>query len=469
MNLEEQLNDLPDGPGTYLFRDDRGELLYVGKAASLRKRVQSYFRSSAKHSPRIRQMVRRIASLEIKRTTTEGEALILEANLIQSLRPHYNVVFRDDKSYPQLKITNEPFPRLRVTRRRRKDGARYFGPFPDSGLMHEAVDFMRKVFPLRTCKTFPKTPCLEYHLGQCLAPCVGYIDEKAYDRIVDDLVRFLDGKRDRLISDLKKRMQSASKKRRYEEAARIRDQIQALTSIVAGRKKSEHTGPVDQLQTLLKLPEKPRRIEGFDMSTILGDYSVGSMVVFVDGKPRKRDYRKFKIKTVEGIDDYAMMKEVVKRRYSGSLADKLPDPDLILIDGGKGQLAAAVETLEAAGRRFPILGLAKRFEQIFLPGARDPIVLLPSSPVLQLLQHLRDEAHRFAITYHRTLRGKTMESSLLHEIPGIGPKRARLLFRRFGSLKDIAASDEEAVAAAAGMSLQLAEMVLNHLRRRLGG
>ncbi len=466
MSLEEQLSDLPDSPGVYLYRDEQGNLLYVGKALSLRKRVKSYFRNSNQLTPRTQQMVKRISSLEIKRTTSETEALILEANLIKTLRPKYNVVFRDDKSYPMLKIMNEPFPRLRTTRRRRKDGAKYYGPFPEAGLMHAAVDFMRKVFPLRTCKTFPKTPCLEYHLGQCLAPCVGFIDKEGYNHIVKDLESFLEGKRDRLLKDLNKRMASASKKRRYEEAARLRDQIQALTSVVVAQEKSIQTGPMDQLQAVLKMADKPRRIEGFDISTILGSFSVGSMVVFKEGKPYKKDYRRFKIKTVPGIDDYAMMREVVGRRYSGTLAEKLPKPDLILIDGGKGQLAAAQEALAEIGQSYPILGLAKKFEHIFVPGAKDPIILLPSSPVLQMLQHLRDEAHRFAITYHRNLRGRTMESSLLHQIPGIGPKRAQLLLKRFGSLTQIAAADEEALADAAGMSVALAQQVLLVLKQK---
>ncbi|MBI3020551.1 MAG: UvrB/UvrC motif-containing protein [Candidatus Omnitrophica bacterium] len=302
--------------------------------------------------------------------------------------------------------------------------------------MHEAVRFLRRVFPLRTCRTFPKTPCLEYHLGQCLAPCAGYITAGGYQRIVDDLVAFLHGRRDQLLRDLSRRMQQASRDRRFEEAARLRDQIQALTSVIVAKEKSLMAGPLEQLQAALKLVRPPRRIEAFDISNIFGECAVGSMVVFSDGKPHKAHYRRFKIKTVRGIsatecatvrgapakhcggrggpatsgggDDYEMMREVVRRRYSGTLAAELPLPDLLLVDGGKGQLGAACEELAALSLVIPAMGLAKQFEHIFLPDATEPIVLLPTSPVLHLIQHVRDEAHRFALAYHRLLRGKAL-------------------------------------------------------------
>lgn len=408
---------LPDQPGVYLFTDAQGQLLYVGKALSLRKRVASYFRLPAPAkgrqagpestlSPRMVRMIRQIADLEVRPTASEAEALLLEARLIKEAKPRYNVAFRDDKAYPMLKVTHEPFPRLVVTRRTLADGAIYFGPYTDATLMHEAVRFLRRVFPLRTCKTFPKTPCLEYHLGQCLAPCARYIDARNYQRIVDDLVAFLRGERDQLLQDLSRRMRQAARDQRFEEAARLRDQIQALTSVIVAKEKSLAAGPLEQLQAALKLPVLPRRIEAFDISNLFGDHAVGSMVVFQEGRPHKAHYRRFKIKTVKGIDDYQMMREVIRRRYGGSLSQTLPRPDLILVDGGKGQLSAACEELAALTRTVPIMGLAKRFERIFLPGLLQPIVLLPTSPVLHLIQHIRDEAHRFAITYHRHLRRK---------------------------------------------------------------
>ena len=405
--LKHQVAALPDQPGVYLFKDAEGRLLYVGKALSLRKRVASYIRPAGL-APRIAQMMKRAATLEARLTTSEAGALLLEAQLIKEQRPHYNVTFRDDKSYPMLKVTHEPFPRLLVTRRRKPDGAVYFGPYTDAGLMHEAVRFLRRVFPMRTCRVFPKTPCLEYHLGQCLAPCADYVTAAGYRRIVEDLVAFLRGGRDALLRDLARRMRRTAEAKQFEEAARLRNQIQALSSVIVAKEKSLVAGPLEQLQAALKLPQPPRRIEAFDISNIFGDFAVGSMVVFSGGKPHKAHYRRFRIKTVQGSDDYRMMREVIRRRYSGSLTKTLPPPDLILVDGGKGQLAAACEELAALALRLPVIGLAKRFEHIFLPGQASPIVLLPTSPVLHLVQHVRDEAHRFAITYHRLLRHRAV-------------------------------------------------------------
>ena len=454
---------LPDQPGVYLFKDAQGTVLYVGKAVSLRTRVSSYIRPAQTLSPRIAQLVARIVDFEVRQTHSEAEALLLEAQLIKSHHPHYNIALRDDKTYPLLKITQEPFPRLVVTRRRQADGARYFGPYTDAGLMHHALQFLRRVFPLRTCKTFPKTPCLEYHLGQCLAPCAAYITAGQYQRIVDDLVAFLQGQRDPLLHELSRRMAHAARDRRFEEAARLRDQIQALSSVIVAKEKSLLAGPLEQLQAALKLPTLPRRIEAFDLSNIFGDHAVGSMVVFQDGKPLKAHYRRFRIETVEGIDDYQMMREIIHRRYHGSLAQELPQPELILVDGGKGQLAAACDTLHALGRAMPAIGLAKRFEHIFLPTVQEPIVLLPTSPVLHLLQHIRDEAHRFAITYHRRVRARTVSASVLDQIPGIGSKRKMRLLRQFGSVQAIARASLEEIAVRGRVPADLAARILQRL------
>jgi len=303
--LHQRLDTLPDQPGVYLFKDAQGRVLYVGKAASLRKRVSSYFqhptgrkapwgrRPSTGLSPRVIRLIEQIRDVEIRTTASEAEALLLESQLIKEHQPKYNVAYRDDKSYPLLKLTNEPFPRLLLTRERRADGARYFGPYADAGALRQALQFMRRVFPLRTCRQFPATPCLEYHLGQCLAPCVGFIDETAYSRIVKDLVAFLEGKRDDLLRELSRRMEGASKAQRFEEAARLRDQIQALTSVVVAKEKSALAGPLEQLQLAVKLPLFPHRIEAFDISNIYGAFAVGSMVTFVEGKPYKDHYRRF--------------------------------------------------------------------------------------------------------------------------------------------------------------------------------
>ncbi len=477
-SLRERIARLPDQPGVYLFTDAQGAILYVGKAVSLRKRVVSYVQRPAELPPRIAKMMAQVTDVQVRQTTSEAEALLLEAQLIKTHHPRYNVALRDDKAYPVLKITNEPFPRLLVVRRKQADGACYFGPYTDATLMHQAVQFLRRVFPLRTCRTFPKTPCLEYHLGQCLAPCAQYINATQYQRIVDDLTAFLEGKRDHLLRDLARRMEQASRDRRFEEAARLRDQIQALTSIITAKEKSLAASPLEQLQAALKLPHLPRRIEACDISNIFGDHAVGSMVVFQDGKPHKAHYRRFRIETVQGIsaterggpaklrggDDYRMMREVLRRRYSGTLSAELPPPDLILIDGGKGQLSAACEELSALQRRIPAMGLAKRFEQIFVPGVSEPIVLLPTSPVLHLVQHIRDEAHRFAITYHRRLRQRPITASRLDRIPGVGPVRKRHLLRAFGSLASIGKASVDELVVRANLPRPLAARVQAHLR-----
>ena len=464
-SLAQRVAALPHQPGVYLFKDAQGRMLYVGKALSLRKRVASYLRAHPALAPRIAKLMEQVVDVETRATTSEAEALLLEAQLIKEHQPYYNVAFRDDKSYPLLKVTREPFPRLVVTRRRVADGARYFGPYPDAGLLHEAVQFLRRVFPLRTCRTFPKTPCLEYHIGQCLAPCADYVTARAYQRIVDDLVAFLEGKRDALLKDLSRRMTQAARDWRYEEAARLRNQMQALTSIIVAKATSSMAGPLEQLQAALKLPQSPRRIEAFDLSTLFGRWSVGSMVVFTDGRPHKAHYRRFHIETVGGIDDYQMMREVVRRRYSGTLAGELPLPNLIVVDGGKGQLAAACETLAALSLTIPAIGLAKRFERIFIPGSEKPIVLLPTSPVLHLIQHLRDEAHRVAVTYHRRLRGRTTRSSVLDQIPGIGPIRKRALLRRVGSVRAIAQASVEQIQRGIGCPRRVAETIVQYLNR----
>ncbi len=462
--LLERVSRLPDQPGVYLFRNARGELLYVGKALSLKTRVRSYFHSPSL-SPRIATLVTQIADVEVQQTPSEAEALLLESDLIKRHHPKYNVAFRDDKRYPLLKLTHEPFPRLLVVRRPdRSRGARYFGPYADAGLLRDALQFFKRVFPLRTCRTFPSSPCLEYHLGQCLAPCIGRIDEAAYQRIVDDVVAFLEGKRDGLLRDLARRMKQAARHRRFEEAARIRDQIHALTSVIVAKEKSAYAGPLEQLQLALRLPALPRRIEAFDISNIMGTFSVGSMVVFADGKPLKAHYRHFKIETVQGSDDYLMMREVIRRRYSGSLATKLPLPDLILVDGGRGQLNAALEEIGALALKIPALGLAKQFEHIIVPDQVDPIVLLPTSPVLHLVQHARDEAHRFAITHHRRLRGKGALRSALDAIRGIGPARRTALLKRFGTLSRVRQASPAAIAKAAKISVPHAEALLAQLQ-----
>ncbi len=466
-----QLSRVPAQPGLYLFKDARGTILYIGKAANLRDRVHSYFRQPRSVPaprpdlpPRIAKLLGRVADIELRPTASESEALLLESELIKVHQPRYNVAFRDDKTYPLLKLTAEPFPRLLVTRARKPDGSRYFGPYPDAGLMHEAVRFLRRVFPLRTCRAFPKAPCLEYHLGQCLAPCVDYINKAAYDRIVSDLVAFLEGKRERLLRELAARMRQAARDQRFEEAARLRDQIDALTSVVAAKDKSAVAGPLEQLQLALKLPALPKRIEAFDISNLFGTHAVGSMVTFADARPLRAHYRTFKIATVEGSNDVGMMREVIRRRYGGTLAPQLPWPDLIVVDGGVGQVGAAVAALEALARPLPVIGLAKRLEHIIVPGQADPVVLLSTSPVLHLLQHLRDEAHRVAVTYHRRLRARPVRASALDAVPGIGPNRKAALLTRFGSVARLRRARPEEIAAVGRLGLEAARRLLRTIQ-----
>ncbi|MBI4355182.1 MAG: excinuclease ABC subunit UvrC [Candidatus Omnitrophica bacterium] len=460
MDLRDQVSQLPDTPGVYLFKDAGGSVLYVGKALSLKKRVASYFHSSRGFSPRMAKLVQQVRSLETVRCVSEAEALIYENSLIKEHQPKYNVTFRDDKTYPMLKITHEPYPRLMVTRKKQEDGAGYYGPFVEAGLMHQAVKMMRKIFPLRTCQTFPKRPCLEYYIGQCLAPCAGYIDEAKYNELVREQRLFLDGQRAQLLKALGEKMRSAAQEQAFEEAARVRDQIYALSSILLPKRRVIVTDALEALKELLRLPTVPSRIEAFDISNIHGKEAVGSMVTFVDGKPFKDHYRKFKIQTVVGIDDYRMMREVIHRRYAGSLATELPLPHLILIDGGKGHLSSAVEELqELKLDHLAVMGIAKEYEHLFLRGRPNPLILPPSSPILHLLQRLRDEAHRFAITYHRQLHRKTFRRSWLDRIRGLGPRKKADLLAAFSSVEAIQKAAKEELMQVRGIGEREAALI----------
>ena len=461
--LAETVAQLPATPGVYLFKDAGGRVLYVGKANSLKHRVGSYFQPGRDIGARLAHLVRDVRAIEHRQAGSEAEALVIEAQLIKEHQPRYNVAFRDDKTYPYLKVTvQETFPRLLLTRRHLNDGARYFGPFTDVGTLRQALQLMRRVFPLRTCAQFPKSPCLEYFIGQCLAPCVGTISEPAYQRIVNHLLLFLEGKRDQLLHDLTRQMEAASREQRFEEAGRLRDTLRALSSIALTPSSTPWLSPLEQLQRALRLTQLPRRIEAFDISTLFGRESVGSMVTFVEGKPAKASYRRFLIQGQAGIDDYRMMREVVRRRYGGSLAQELPLPDLMVIDGGKGHLSSAQKELQALGlERVPVIGVAKQFEYLYLPQQPRPIILLPESPVLHLIQRIRDEAHRFAITYHRKVRRRRSLTSSLDEVPGLGPKRRQALLKRFGSLERLRQASADELAQVIG------QRIADTLRARL--
>ena len=595
-DLQSKLDHLPEHPGVYLFRDASGELLYVGKAASLADRVRSYFQRGADHSPKTTLLVGQIADLETIVTRSELEALILESNLIKRHRPRFNVVLRDDKQYPYLRLPiKDRFPRLSIVRRVQKDGALYYGPYTPAGALRETLKVIKKSFPLATCTIdidgTAERACLEFEIKRCMAPCTGNQSQEDYLKIVGQVRQFLEGRDHELLDDLRAQMEAAAEREEYEEAARLRDRLfkiertlekQRITQTAAtdqdviglarqgtavdlqllfvrgglliGRKDffwpqsadvsdedlvrsaieqfynkdgqppkellvptaladaelieqwlSDKRGSgvkvlapergtkhqlvllaeenaaasaanhlrdealdrqaVEDLKRLLHLEKAPRRIEGFDISNTMGNQSVASMVVWENGQMKKSDYRRFKIQTVIGANDFASMQEVVARRYGDS--EQLARPDLILIDGGLGQLAAAMEGLKQVGHRDQaIMGLAKargeKDERIFLPGRKNPILLRPNAPATHLVQRIRDEAHRFAIAYHRKLRGKAFTASKLDQIIGIGEITRTKLLKEFGSVEGIALATDAALHAAG-----LAEETIAKLRSAL--
>ncbi len=409
MKFKEFLRDVPDQPGVYIFKDESGKVLYVGKASSLRNRVRSYFQRSKDHGPRIGALVNNIRDMDWIPTATEAEALLYESNLIKEYQPKYNVDLRDSKTYPLIKISmSEEFPRVMIARGKKSDGSLYFGPYTDAGLLREAVKAIRKIFMFRTCASLPKKACVYDDLGLCSAPCEGKISREEYAERIREVILFIEGKKGELIKKLTEKMKRCAGEEKFEEAAEARNQIEALSTAVHKRSGIGPAGP-GELAEVLGLKKVPARIEAFDISNIKGEEACGSMVTFKDGRPEKSKYRMFKIREVEGQDDYAMMREVVRRRYTGSLKDKLSKPDLVIIDGGRGHLSAAAQEIRAAGLKdVPVIGIAKVFEHIYTLGRDLPIALPPSSKALQLIQRIRDESHRFAIRYHHILRRKAL-------------------------------------------------------------
>ena len=591
--VAEKLKLLPDSPGVYIMKDDHGKIIYVGKAIVLKNRVRQYFQSSRNHTPKVRAMVSHIADFETIMTANEVESLILEANLIKKHRPRYNIRLKDDKSYPYVKVTvQEEFSRVFITRRVLRDGARYFGPYTNVTALRDSLKLLRRLFPLRTCRTMPERPCLEYHIKRCLAPCVGKVEAEDYRAMIRAVLLFLEGRTDDVERELEQRMNAAAEAYHFETAARLRDQLSAVRTaaerqnIVTGagdqdavgmarsaagvcvqiffirggkmigrehfllrgseeesdadilrafleqyynqatfvprevllpcaidaaaqatieawlaarkgggkvalltpQRGTKHDivqmatgnaakfladeetrrslldeqtlGAVEELGRYLGLKHPPRRMECFDISHNQGQETVASMVVFEDGAPKKSDYRRFKIRSTEGKpDDFLSMREVTTRRYVGLPEEELPD--LIIIDGGKGQLSSALEIIRhAAGHKdVPVVGLAKQFELVFTEGNSEPVELPRRSQALYLIQRIRDEAHRFAITFHRKLRGKRNLVSVLDHIVGIGPKRRQSLRIHFGSLEKIKEASVEELAAAPGMNRTSAEAV----------
>lgn len=597
-NIREALAVLPDKPGVYLMHDKDGKVIYVGKAVVLKNRVRSYFRNLASHTPKVRAMVAKIADIETIVTSSEVEALILECNLIKKYRPRYNIMLKDDKSYPYLKVTlNEEFPRLYVTRRQMRDGAKYYGPYADAGAMHATVKLLRSMFPLRTCRTMnAERPCLNYHIKRCLAPCAGLVSKEEYGNMIKSVCMVLDGRTAELERDLKRRMQEAADNYAFEEAARLRDQLQAVMRLneqqkavtgqdsdmdiigfakdmtgiciqiffvrkgkLLGRdnfflqddgeseqevitafvkqyyneasyipreialpvlpdaeeqavieqwlaekaqRKAELVRPqrgvkkdllqlandnavklleerlrkgqlslkndlqaAEELQQALGLPDPLERMDCFDISHTQGSETVASMVVFRNGSISKKDYRRYKIVSAEGKpDDFKSMQEVVYRRYK----DYEDLPSLVVIDGGKGQLSSALEVIRGLGLHdLPVIGLAKREEEIFKEGQSESILLDRDSAALHLIQRIRDEAHRFAITYHRKLRGKRNLVSVLDHVEGIGSKRRQELWKAFKTLDEMKAASVEELAAVESMNYAAAQKLYDFFRLEL--
>ncbi len=476
-------SDIPDKPGCYIYRDRFGTVIYVGKAANLRRRMSQYFQDSRIRTadPKLRSLIHSIATWETITVRTEDEALILESRLIKEYAPHYNVLMRDDKRYLMLKIDPaETFPRLKFARLKKDDSCLYFGPFPKGGALHLTADFLVRHFGIRVCRCAEPGPedrahCLAGTVRDCCRPCVGEVTKEEYDERVKKLIDVLNGHIGEVAAILKQRMTEAAAKQQFEKAANLRDVADNLDCLYAGRRRNlanvqipslvAGEGAVKELGEELCLPVLPENIECFDISNISGTLAVASMVHFTGGRPDKKKYRRFRIRTVEGPNDFAMMKEAVTRHFTRLMEESRPLPDLLMVDGGKGQLSSALDALVAIHcPPFPIIGLAKKHEEVFIPGESESIRLPLDSAAVKLLQAVRDEAHRFAITYHRELRLKTIRDSLLDEIEGIGEARKAALLREFGSVRALRnATAEEIASRVSGIGVEFARTIRDYL------
>ena len=425
---KEKVRDFPDAPGVYLMKDDKGRVIYVGKAKSLRKRAASYFTEAAAHDRRTADLVRQIADVDYLQTESEVDALLAEARLVKDVQPKFNTELKDDKSFPYLEITTrDDFPGIFFTREPSERGTKLYGPFANAAALRDAIAVLQRIFKYRTCTLDIQEgdpqwrhfrPCLLYYINQCTAPCNEKISKDEYRKSIERLRLFLDGKRESLLKRMKREMQEASDALRFEDAARLRDEIKTLERLSERGELDVHVQPevfyVDPkkglagLRQVLKLPETPRTIEGVDIAHLGGKETVGSLVTFIDGVPFKNGYRRFRIKHVEGIDDFASIREVVSRRFYRLQEDEQPFPDILLIDGGKGQLSSAMAAFHDLQIDPPtVISLAKREEEVYLPGCSEPLRLSRSSAALKLLQYVRDESHRFAQHYHHILRRKS--------------------------------------------------------------
>ncbi|MDF3130493.1 excinuclease ABC subunit UvrC [Kiritimatiellaeota bacterium B1221] len=483
--LKAKLAALPAKPGVYLMRDRNGKVIYVGKAKSLRNRVRNYFQSATlkRSDPKIRGLIHSICDLETIVVHNEAEAILTEGKLIKEYKPFYNTLFKDDKRFILLRIhLQDPFPFFRVARIQKPDGATYLGPYVSSTSARVAKEFVESHYGLRRCR--PTVPGAEHHrhcmadiLSFCSAPCIGKISREAYRLRAEEAVAFLKGERREVLKELEKKMTEAAQAMKFEKAAQYRDTLLGLRKTIQQRAKGTHDQArmddearegLAQLKRELRLPCLPRVIETFDISNTGGAESVASMVCSVEGRPQRNRYKRFKIKTVVGPDDPRSMAEAAHRRYSRLLKENKPLPDLVVFDGGITQLRAGRQALDELGlQSLPAVGLAKRFEEVVwdLTNQEPPIRMPMNSPGLKILRAIRDEAHRFALTYHRSLRDRRIRESLLDDIPGIGDKRKMILLKHFGSVQRIKKASVEEIAEAPGIGKKFAETVFEVLNR----
>lgn len=481
--VKDKLRELPDKPGCYMMRNSDGKIIYVGKAKSLRKRVRTYFRKATLKSAdaKLRSLVGSVEDLDYIVVRNEAEAILTEGRLIKDYKPRYNVAFRDDKRFLLLRADQgRTFPRLELVRMKRDDGASYFGPYASAQAARAALDFTEKRFGIRKCT--PRVPdddtyrhCINDIVRFCSAPCIGKVTRDEYIERFGEACAFLRGERIQYLNEIRNEMQLASEELEYEKAAGLRDILMHLQKTLRQNarvaptpemRKAEANSGLIELQALLNLPDVPTVIEAYDVSNISGTHSVASMVCAVDGMPRRNRYRRFRIEGVEGIDDPRMIAEVVRRRFERLTRDEGGFPSLLLVDGGITQLNAATAALKDLGiTNMPCAGLAKQYEELYHGNSSTPIRLPRDSHALKVLQRLRDEAHRFAITYHRHLRNKRIRESLLDAVPGIGTKRKLDILRHFGSVRRLKKASEEDIAAVPGIGKGMARTI----RRTLDG
>jgi excinuclease ABC subunit C len=405
--LREKVLSAPDSPGVYLMRDRLGQVLYVGKANSLKKRLLNYLGRDL--ASRTQALMAKVAEIEFKLTSNEEMALLLEFKLIHELNPRYNVSLKDDKSFPFVRISPEKFPLIQITRKKDDANSRYLGPYTNTRLLKSVLKIIRLEFGYRSCGNLPKQSCIYHKINLCPAPCIGNISEEEYQHLIDNIILILEGKGDLLVRKLTKSMQDKSSSQDFEAAGRMRDQINILSRMSGRPDESDRKHELVLLARSLNLKNLPARIEGFDISNISGKQAVGAMVSFYNGQADKNNYRRFRIKSFSGINDYKMLAEVLRRRYTRLLKEKQSLPDLLLIDGGKGHLLTARATLQALNLHIPLVSIAKEKENIFSsqPG-KSRVVLAKDGAALNLIRRIRDEAHRFALAYHHVLRKKAL-------------------------------------------------------------